>query len=97
MKHSQSTKSRVLKLDSKYSLSPGVLRIALILLFASALLVGLTATVFPRTFYEDFPFVAHWVVLLPPYNEHLVTDVGGLYLEGSSVGKYIGPSAAAIG
>ena len=80
MKHSQSTKSRVLKLDSKYSLSPGALRIALILLFASALLVGLTATVFPRTFYENFPFVAHWVDLLPPYNEHLVTDVGGLYL-----------------
>ena len=26
------------------------------------------------------PFLAHWVELLPPYNEHLVTDVGGLYL-----------------
>jgi hypothetical protein len=24
--------------------------------------------------------VTHWVDLLPPYNEHLVTDVGGLYL-----------------
>ena len=34
----------------------------------------------PRTFYDDFPFLAHWVELLPPYNEHLVTDVGGLYL-----------------
>src|SRR5205085_2906889 len=27
-----------------------------------------------------FPFLAHWVERLPPYNEHLVTDVGGLYL-----------------
>ena len=34
----------------------------------------------PHTFYEDFPFFAHWVELLPPYNEHLVSDVGGLYL-----------------
>ena len=80
MKRLQSTKSRVLKLDSKYRFSRGALRIVLIPLFASALLIGLTAAVFPRTFYEDFPFVAHWVDLLPPYNEHLVTDVGGLYL-----------------
>jgi len=55
-------------------------RLALSLLFATALAIGLTATAFPRTFYEDFPFLAHWVDLLPPYNEHLVTDVGGLYL-----------------
>jgi hypothetical protein len=60
--------------------NPSIARLALGLLFVSALLIGLTATVFPRTFYEDFPFVAHWVNLLPPYNEHLVTDVGGLYL-----------------
>jgi hypothetical protein len=55
-------------------------RLALSLLFGTALLIGLTATVFPRTFYDDFPFLASWVNLLPPYNEHLVTDVGGLYL-----------------
>lgn len=59
---------------------PGIARLSLALLFAPALLIGLTATIAPRTFYEDFPFVAHWVDLLPPYNEHLVTDVGGLYL-----------------
>ena len=46
----------------------------------SAAVIGLTAAVLPRTFYDDFPFVAGWVELLPPYNEHLVTDVGGLYL-----------------
>jgi hypothetical protein len=55
-------------------------RWALALLFLSALSIGLTATVFPRTFYDDFPFLTRWVELLPPFNEHLVTDVGGLYL-----------------
>lgn len=57
-----------------------IARLALGLLAASTLAVGLTATISPETFYGDFPFVAHWVDLLPPYNEHLVTDVGGLYL-----------------
>jgi hypothetical protein len=60
--------------------SPRSARAALVLLFASALLIGFTAAFLPRTFYDDFPFLAHWVQLLPPYNEHLVTDVGGLYL-----------------
>lgn len=55
-------------------------RVALGYLFVSALAIGFTAAVLPRTFYDDFPFIAHWVELLPPYNEHLVTDVGGLYL-----------------
>ncbi|HEY6145448.1 MAG TPA: hypothetical protein VIV13_04185 [Solirubrobacterales bacterium] len=57
-----------------------MIRASLALLFATALLIGLTALALPRTFYEDFPFLTHWVNLLPPYNEHLVTDVGGLYL-----------------
>jgi hypothetical protein len=60
--------------------SPGVARGALLLLLVAALSIGLTATIVPRTFYDDFPFLASWVELLPPYNEHLVTDVGGLYL-----------------
>jgi hypothetical protein len=60
--------------------SPKSARIALGLLFIASLEIGLTAAVAPRTFYDDFPFLAHWVELLPPYNEHLVTDVGGLYL-----------------
>lgn len=55
-------------------------RIALTILAVSALLVGLPAALAPRTFYDDFPFVRNWVDLLPPYNSHLVTDVGGLYL-----------------
>jgi hypothetical protein len=60
--------------------SPKSARAALGFLFAVTLVIGLTAAALPRTFYDDFPFLAHWVELLPPYNEHLVTDVGGLYL-----------------
>jgi hypothetical protein len=55
-------------------------RAALVVLCLSALGIGLLAFAAPRTFYDDFPFLAHWVDLLPPYNSHLVTDVGGLYL-----------------
>jgi hypothetical protein len=60
--------------------SPNSARAALGFLFLAAVTIGLTAALLPRTFYDDFPFVASWVELLPPYNEHLVTDVGGLYL-----------------
>ena len=60
--------------------SPRSARTALIFLLGAALAIGLTATLAPRSFYDDFPFLASWVELLPPYNEHLVTDVGGLYL-----------------
>lgn len=59
---------------------PQIARAALGILFATALGIGLLAFAAPRVFYDDFPFLAHWVDLLPPYNEHLVTDVGGLYL-----------------
>jgi hypothetical protein len=59
---------------------PSLARAALAILLLTALTIGLTAFALPRTFYEDFPFLTHWVDLLPPYNEHLITDVGGLYL-----------------
>lgn len=60
--------------------SPNAARISLAILVVSAASVGLPATLAPHAFYDDFPFLAHWVDLIPPYNEHLVTDVGGLYL-----------------
>jgi hypothetical protein len=60
--------------------APGVARAALGLLALSAASIGLPASFAPRGFYDDYPFVAGWVDLLPPYNQHLVTDVGGLYL-----------------
>jgi alkylhydroperoxidase family enzyme len=41
---------------------------------------GLWATFAPRSFYGDFPFGRGWVEALPAYNEHLMRDVGGLFL-----------------
>ncbi len=55
-------------------------RWALALLALSALSVAAPALLTPRDFYEHFPLGAAWVRALPPYNEHLTTDVGGLYL-----------------
>jgi len=57
-----------------------ILRPSLGFLFLSTLSTGLPAALAPRFFYDHFPFAAEWVHLLPPYNEHLVTDVGELYL-----------------
>jgi hypothetical protein len=57
-----------------------VARAMLVLICAYCLVLGALAAFAPHTFYDDFPFFARWVELLPPYNEHLVTDVGGLYL-----------------
>jgi hypothetical protein len=53
---------------------------ALTFLCVYCLYIGAVAAFAPHTFYGDFPFLAHWVDRLPPFNEHLVTDVGGLYL-----------------
>lgn len=41
---------------------------------------GLWATLAPRSFYGEFPFGRGWVEAIPPYNEHLMGDVGGLFL-----------------
>jgi hypothetical protein len=57
-----------------------VIRICLGVLALSALSIGLPASFSPETFYTDYPFYTALVKLLPPYNEHLITDVGGLYL-----------------
>src|ERR1700742_3628076 len=58
----------------------GVARAMLVLLCAYCVVLGGLAAFASRTFYDDFPFFARWVELLPPYNEHLISDVGGLYL-----------------
>ncbi|RKQ93104.1 hypothetical protein C8N24_2964 [Solirubrobacter pauli] len=57
-----------------------VLRVSLALVALSALLPGLEGTLGPGSFYAQFPLGRGWVELLPPYNEHLVRDVGGFYL-----------------
>ena len=41
---------------------------------------GLYALLAPRSFYDDFPLGRGWVAALPGYSEHLVRDVGGLFL-----------------
>jgi len=41
---------------------------------------GFYALLAPRSFYEDFPLGRGWVEALPAYNEHLLRDVGALFL-----------------
>ena len=60
--------------------SPRAARVSLGLICLYSVFIGATAAFAPRTFYDDFPFLAHWVERLPPFNEHLVSDVGGLWL-----------------
>ncbi|MFI7547500.1 hypothetical protein [Actinoplanes sp. NPDC049599] len=50
------------------------LRAGLVLLIVLDGSVGVWQYFFPRSFYDDFPTVR----LDPPFNEHLVSDVGGL-------------------
>ena len=58
-----------------------LLRVGLVILAAMQVLVGAWALAAPRAFYDGFPLPGHaWVALLPPYNEHLVRDVGALNL-----------------
>ncbi len=44
-------------------------------------IIGVWALFAPASFYRSFPAAGQaWVSLLPPYNEHLITDVGELSL-----------------
>lgn len=61
--------------------APGLARALLWLLALVAGETGSWATATPRGFYNHFPGLGHhWVAQLPPYNEHLVRDVGAFYL-----------------
>lgn len=52
-----------------------------VILAISAAYVGLWASIAPHSFYRSFPMPGHhWVSTAGPYDEHLVRDVGGLYL-----------------
>ena len=57
-----------------------VARLVLGVLGAVQLTDGFYALLAPRSFYGDFPLGRGWVEALPAYNEHLVRDVGGLFL-----------------
>jgi hypothetical protein len=54
---------------------------ALALSAALGLFVGVWAYAFPQSFYDSFPGVlGHWVDVDGPFNEHLIRDVGAMYL-----------------
>src|SRR5690606_22522979 len=56
-------------------------RIVLALTAAVGTYVGIWAAAFPRSFYDSFPgFGFMWISVDGPYNEHLIRDVGALYL-----------------
>ncbi|MDQ3571268.1 MAG: carboxymuconolactone decarboxylase family protein [Actinomycetota bacterium] len=55
-------------------------RAVLIVLGGTQFVNGIWATIAPLSFFEDFPFGRGWVEVLPAYNEHLMRDVGGLFL-----------------
>ena len=61
----------------------GLSRITLALLWLlgiSGLVVGVQALFVPKYFYDEFPLGRGWVAMDPPYNEHLVRDVGAFNL-----------------
>jgi hypothetical protein len=56
-------------------------QVSLGLLTVSQVIIGGWALLASRHFFDAFPTAGHaWVALLPPYNEHLVRDVGALSL-----------------
>ncbi|HLG78330.1 MAG TPA: hypothetical protein VKX46_18090 [Ktedonobacteraceae bacterium] len=60
---------------------PGWIRVCLAFLALATMNVGIWALFFPFSFYTTFPVPGHhWIAMLPPYNEHLVRDVGALTL-----------------
>jgi uncharacterized membrane protein YhaH (DUF805 family) len=61
-------------------MKPLIARVALWILAAEAAAVAVPAVVAPRYFYDTFPLGASWVDKLPPFNQHLVSDVGGFSL-----------------
>jgi len=56
-------------------------RITLGVLLLVALVTGLWALLASRSFYHSFPTSSmHWVATDGPYNRHLISDVGSMYL-----------------
>lgn len=54
---------------------------SLVVLVVTDAVIGVWAGLFPRSFYDGFPGLGRvWVAVDGPYNEHLVRDVGTLYL-----------------
>lgn len=66
--------------DNQITRHKAAIRTVLAALGLVQLLDGLYALLAPHAFYSDFPLGRGWVAALPAYNEHLVRDVGGLFL-----------------
>jgi hypothetical protein len=50
------------------------------LLFLVAAFPGVWALLWPRSFFDEFPGLGlAWVSFEPPFNQHLVTDVGAFF------------------
>src|SRR3954466_11161944 len=58
-----------------------LVRLGLLAMAALNLSWGAWARFAPRDFFDTFPgFGHHWTAAYPPYNEHLVTDLGSTFL-----------------
>ncbi len=72
----------------------GWLRAGLAFLAIGSLAVGIWQLFGPQSFYDDFPGAGHqWVSALPPYNEHLMRDAGGLNI---ALGIVVGWGAVSL-
>lgn len=61
-------------------MSAGLVRGGLVLLGVLHLSWGVPATLAPRWFFDNFPGLGHaWTAAYPPYNSHLVTDLGATF------------------
>jgi len=65
-------------------------RIFLLVTSAIGAVVGVWAALLPTQFYDSFPGLGlgPWVGVDGPYNEHLIRDVGALYLALAAAGIY---------
>jgi hypothetical protein len=67
--------------DDRVTRHRGAIRFLLLALGIPQALIGLWALVSPGSFYDDFPAgKSGWVEVLGPFDEHLVTDVGALFV-----------------
>ncbi|MDX6642836.1 MAG: hypothetical protein QOD76_798 [Solirubrobacteraceae bacterium] len=66
----------------------GPIRFLLLSLGFTQLVIGAWALFGSHSFYEDFPFGQGWVSADGPYNQHLLTDFGGLYIATGLVAIY---------
>jgi hypothetical protein len=58
-----------------------LIRVVLVFVAISGALVSVWILAAPRHFYDNFPIgPSEWVLVLPPYNEHLLRDYGAATL-----------------